>query len=96
MLLIFKFHDFDVDVLDVPEFVITDIKKIQKQFDKWLYDKDNPKTWHRDVGAFCFRGDMFVHWLNEYLLKDSKVKAKILESQAEDSDYDPDLLRLYY
>ncbi len=96
MILIFKFHEFDVDVLDVPEFVITDIRKIQKQFDKWLYDKDNPKTWNKDVGAFCFRGDMFVYWLNEYLLKDSKEKAKLVESQVSDADYDSELLRLNY
>lgn len=96
MILIFKFHEFDVDVLDVPEFVITDIRKIQKQFDKWLYDKDNPKTWHKDVGAFCFRGDMFVYWLNEYLLKDSKEKAKLVESQVLDADYGSELLRLNY
>ena len=96
MILIFKFNEFDVDVLDVPEFVITDIRKIQKQFDKWLNDKGNPKTWHKDVGAFCFRGDKFVYWLNEYLLKDSKEKAKLVESQVLDADYGSELLRLNY
>ena len=96
MIIIFRFHEFDADVIDVPEFVIPDIKKIQKQFDKWLYDKDNPKTWDKKRGVFSFRGDMFVYWLNEYLLKDCKVKAKLVESQVFDANYDSELLRLNY
>ena len=39
--LIIEFTEFDVDIAEVPQSVIDDIKNIEKKFNKWVYDKDN-------------------------------------------------------
>ncbi|MGN1443970.1 MAG: hypothetical protein ACI4XE_08995 [Acutalibacteraceae bacterium] len=93
MKLVFAFTEFDVDILDVPSEIISNIKKVCKQFDKWLYDKNNKETWDKERQAFCFRGDMFVYWLNEYYLKD-KEKALMIVSQPD--EYDHNLPTVWY
>ena len=93
MKLVFAFTEFDVDILDVPSEIISDIKKVCKQFDKWLYDKDNKKSWDRERRVFCFRGDMFVYWLNEYYLQ-GEEKASLIVSQP--NEYDSSLPIVWY
>lgn len=94
MRLVFSLTEFDVDILDIPKDVVQNIKKTQKDFDKWLYDKSNKLTWDKKQGSFCFRGDAFVYWLNEFVLKERKDKAFLVESQP--AEYDHTLPMLKY
>ena len=52
--LIIEFTEFDVDIAEVPQSVIDDIKNIEKKFNKWVYDKDNKLSWDRENRAFLF------------------------------------------
>ena len=83
--LIIEFTEFDVDIAEVPQSVIDDIKNIEKKFNKWVYDKDNKLSWDRENRAFCFRGDLFVYWLNQFVLSNNE-KAELKESQPESYD----------
>lgn len=93
MKLVFRFTEYDVDILDVPQDILQDIKAIQKSFDKWLYDKENKLTWDKERRVFCFRGDALVYWLNEFTLKERKDKAILIESQPDEYDHSLPTLR---
>lgn len=85
MEIIFSFTEFDVDIVDIPDSIYNNINAIIKNFDKWVYNKDNKLTWDEKNKSFCFRADMFVYWLNKYVLLD-KEKAQLIESQPEEYD----------
>lgn len=86
------FTEFDVDIIDIPQSVLNDIKNIRKKFDKWIYDKDNKLSWDSKNKVFCFRADLFVFWLNEYVLS-ADEKATLLESQPDSYDHSLPILR---
>lgn len=85
MKLIIEFSEFDVDIAEVPQSVADDIRNIEKKFSKWVYDKDNKLSWDSENRVFCFRGDLFVYWLNRFVLSDNE-KAELTESQPESYD----------
>lgn len=86
MKVVFAFTEFDVDIVDIPNSIFNNINPIIRDFDKWLYDKDNKLSWDAKNKAFCFRADLFVYWLNKYVLSD-KEKAQLVESQPEEYDH---------
>lgn len=47
------FTEFDVDIIDIPQSVLNDIKNIRKKFDKWIYDKDNKLSWDSKTRYFA-------------------------------------------
>ena len=85
MKLIIEFSEFDVDIAEVPQSVADDIRNIEKKFSKWVYDKDNKLSWDSKNRVFCFRGDLFVFWLNRFVLSGNE-KAELTESQPESYD----------
>lgn len=69
------------DIIFVPAYVGKKIKKIQRLFDKWLYDKDNDhENWIIRNGkkvAVSFDSGTFVDYINKYHLNDSTEKAYV-------------------
>ena len=94
MKLLIAFTELDVDVIEVPDFVIGDLKKIRNKFDRWLYDKNNKLSWDSENKVFCFRTELFVYWLNKFVLSDCEEKAIQIESQVE--TYDKSLPILWF
>ena len=79
-------------ILEVPGYIEKEAEKIQRQFDKWLYDKDNNhglwvKVNNRKV-AVNFVCQDFVDYLNRFVIKDGETEAVIL-SEILTSDYKP-------
>ena len=92
MRLFVKF-DINADIIDVPRFVIDNRKELQLQFLDWLYDTSNLHpywVYHGKTLGVSYRSDAFVHWLNEFILKDCPEKASLLEQFV--SSYNKDRL----
>lgn len=72
------------DIIEVPNFVEQNIVKYQREFDKWLYDKNNNHgLWIIDNGekkAVSFDSSDFVDYLNKYIISDNNLKAKIIQT----------------
>lgn len=91
--------DYYTDVISVPEKIGEKIRYYQNKCDKWLFDKsNNHQFWETDengnkVGVgIC--SDAFVFWLNEFVLKDSGLKAEAVQRNVK--EYDKKLPTLYY
>ena len=76
---------FYVDVIDIPDELVTDLKKLQKNFDKWLYNKENNHGYWVVIDgkkrAVKFDGLAFVEWLNKYILTNNNVKAHVIKKE---------------
>ncbi len=74
---------YDVYIANVPEYIAKDIKKYQRRFDKWLYDKSNNHgLWVVVNGkkmAVSFGAQDFVNYLNEYVLQQDDPKCLIID-----------------
>ncbi|MBQ7161120.1 MAG: hypothetical protein IJR90_05385 [Clostridia bacterium] len=74
-------------ILSVPSDIAKDIKKIQRAFDKWLYDKSNNHgLWIVKNGrkaAVQFDASDFADFINRTYLNERKEKAKITEEVTE-------------
>jgi hypothetical protein len=73
----------DVDIIEVPDFIIKDLKTYRSQFSTWLSNPDTEHSYwnYRDGEKFgcCFRSDAFVEWLNLFPLSNSPKKAVVKE-----------------
>ena len=87
------FTEYDVDIIDVPKSIFDNINVIRRKFDKWVYNKDNVLSWDKKNKVFCFRADLFVFWLNTYVLT-GEEKAELIESQPD--EYDHNMPKLYF
>ena len=89
---------FDADIIEVPDEVEKNIKKIQERFDKWIHDKSQKHNYwiykHGKKDCPCFRGDAFVEYINKFILNDSTEKAKIIEMYVE--EYDTSLTSIWF
>ena len=75
----FTYH---TDIIEVPDFIELEIQKIQKRFDKWLYDKSIDHGYWVIVNgkkmAVSFDTCTFVDYINSFVLADSALKARIV------------------
>ena len=89
--------DYDADIIDCPEFVAQDLKGLQAEFDKWLFDKNNDHGyWWYEAGekVGCnYRSDAFIDWLNTVLIQTGE-KAVLLEEGVQ--SYSKELPRLQF
>lgn len=73
-----------VDIIEVPDYIAKDIKKYQRAFDKWLYDKDNNHgLWVIVDGqkkAVSFDTQDFVDYLNRHAISNSDSVCRVIES----------------
>ena len=72
-----------VDIIEVPVDIARRIKKIQWNFDKWLYDKEtNHNCWiivNGEKKAVSFDSSDFVDYINVHYLSDRTEKARIVK-----------------
>lgn len=72
----------DVDVIDCPDVVVDNLDSYRCQFEEWFYDKSNNHGhWQYKDGEQClhnFRSEVFVEWLNKFILKSHTEKTKVL------------------
>ena len=74
------------DIISVPDGIAVKMKKFQRSFDKWLYNKDNNHgNWIIENGrkmAVSFDTETFVEYLNNFCLNDSDEKAFVVKKNA--------------
>ena len=85
---------YNAYIIDVPERVENNAKKISNAFDKWLYDKSNDHgLWltvnGKKKAAIGFGCEDFVNYLNDHVIKNGEEKAAIVQV-FQDSDYKPE------
>lgn len=72
----------DVDVIDCPKIVVNNLEAYRVQFAEWFYDKNNDHRYWQYIDGEqslrSFRSEVFVEWLNNYILYSCKEKAKLL------------------
>lgn len=80
-------NTYDLDVVQLPDDIADNIKKYQRVFDKWLYDKDNDHGhWiYEDGRKYAVEVDsqVFIDYLNDFVLKDSDEKATFVEKNTQ-------------
>ena len=80
----------DADVLDVPDDVVGNLRQLQQEFFRWLFDKsnDHPYWYYRNGEKYgcCYRGEAFVYWLNNCYLGAASKTALLVEQWAERVD----------
>ncbi len=85
------------DVMDIPENV-DDVEKLQMDFLEWLFDKSNDHEYWRQIQGekvYCEYGvDAFVEWLNQYVLKECRRKAEVVQRDC--SEFFDEDLSLYF
>lgn len=95
--------DVDADIIDVPQYVIDDRARYQKQFYKWLSDPSvKHKYWRTfqtaDGGkelCLCYRSDAFVDWLNKKLRR-AGDRATVLHTHVSIEDYCDTLPSIFF
>lgn len=92
MKLVLQF-DIHTDIIDVPQHIIDDKNKLQKNFFNWLYDRNNKhRYWVKTQYGWGvqYSSDAFIEWLN----RKTHCNATIIEPDV--CDYSPDLPILYF
>ena len=92
---------YDYDLIDVPQELVKQIKKLQLKCDKWLYNKENEhELWIKEGSDTKFAvntcSEAFVHWLNTFVLADPNNKARIVDKDKPMDSIDKDLPTIYY
>lgn len=81
-------YETDTEYLSCPAKVGRNVRKLQRDFDKWLYNRENKHPYWElayidEVGnkiyGVCFSVDAFVHWLNNVRYKNGKRVARLIE-----------------
>ncbi len=82
---IMLFWGWDADLIEVPHFVAENLRKYQRQFDKWISNPNNMHGyWSVDSEgerALSFNGDAFLKWINENVLDGNEEKAYLIEKE---------------
>lgn len=82
IILKFEYHS---DLIAVPNNIEKNIKKIRKQFDKWLYDKSNDHGYWIYINgqkkAVSYGTEAFVRYINEHHLAENEEKAYVIDSE---------------
>ena len=94
--------DLDVDIIDVPVFVVENKEVLRRKFLNWIYNPQNKhgfwfsvvdKNGKRIVGL-KYRSDAFVKWLNLRILKAENEKARVIAQNV--VEYPTDLPVIYF
>jgi len=83
----FEYED-DIEYMICPTKVGRNIKRLQKDFFKWLYNRENNhpywEVFEEDeegniIYGVCYRTDAFVYWLNNVRFTKGKKVARLIE-----------------
>lgn len=97
MLVVVSFTYYS-DLVYIPDSSEHKPEKLQRLFDKWLFDEENHHEYwvytdgKKDYVAYDI--DVFIKWLNENIFADSDDKVRIVEKNL--SSIPPELERLYF
>lgn len=73
----------DADIIECPDWIVTDLKLYQQSFDQWLFDKknDHPYWMYKNDEKYgCrYRANAFVEWLNRFVLYSDLEKSSVLD-----------------
>ena len=88
----------DADIIEMPDTPVDGLKKYERDFDKWIHDRRiKHGYWERDgkrILGVNYRADAFVEWLNTFVFKEEREKAKVLETAA--NEYEKTWLCLFF
>lgn len=59
------------------------VRKLQKDFDRWLYNRNNNHPYWKDEDGnefygVCFDAEAFIFWLNNVRFKNGKKVARLI------------------
>lgn len=85
--------NYHSDYIYVPSEINLKKYKIKDEFYNWIDNTEDEHTfWEYENGVkigLNYRGDAIVYWLNNYILKDTKDKSRLIESfSSKKLDYD--------
>jgi hypothetical protein len=80
-------YEEDTEYINCPSKVGRNIRQLQRDFDRWIYDRKNEHPYwevaHVDEeGIFygvCFNAEAFVYWLNNVRFKKGIQVARLIE-----------------
>lgn len=81
-------YENDTEYIRCTAKVGRNIRKLQRQFDKWIYDRNNKHPYwelaHIDeegneIYGVCFDAEAFVYWLNHVKYVKRKKVARLVE-----------------
>ncbi|MGE7183218.1 hypothetical protein ACQKKK_04265 [Peribacillus sp. NPDC006672] len=82
-------YEEDTEYISCLAKVGRNIHQLQREFDKWLYDRENKHSYWEVAGedeegekifGVCFNGKAFVYWLNNVRFNKDKKVAKLIET----------------
>ena len=81
-------YETDTEYMICPTKVGRNVRQLQRDFDKWLYNRENNHPYwelaHIDEEGnefygVCFNADAFVYWLNNIRFNKGKQVARLIE-----------------
>lgn len=91
---------YDSDLLECPDYISDDLQRYVKEFDEWIYNKDNDHNfWTKDCednDALCFGSEAFVDWLNSSVIPCNEKKVNFLKRNIQPSDDELKLPHIYF
>lgn len=97
---IILYWGIDADLILVPNFIAEQLIIYQRKFDKWINDISNKHGYWRKDGegelALSFNAEVFVNWLNDFVILDENQRAKIIKSEFQPSKEDMKLPRINF
>ncbi|MGE8081904.1 hypothetical protein [Peribacillus loiseleuriae] len=82
-------YEEDTEYICCPAKVGRNIRQLQRDFDKWLYDRENNHPYWEvadedeegnKLYGVCFNAEAFVFWLNNVRFNKGKNVAKLIET----------------
>ena len=93
-IIVLKF-EYEEQYIEVPEAVYNNISKIRKEFDKWLYDKNNDHGYWVIINGVkkgvSYDASAFIDYINVHYSNSGKVKTIKKEEIADTSDIKTEL-----
>ncbi|WP_169800511.1 hypothetical protein [Metabacillus fastidiosus] len=85
-------YESDSEYMSCPAKVGRNVRKLQRQFDKWIYDRNNKHPYWviadedeegNEIYGVCFNAEAFVYWLNDVKFVKRKKIAKLIDKPAD-------------
>ena len=82
-------YETDTEYIRCPAKIGRNIRNLQRQFDKWIYDRNNKHPYgviaHEDeegnkIYGVCFNAEAFVYWLNQVRFVKRKKVVRIIDN----------------